>query len=154
MLRVGRERAIDRGMMNAFDWVEANAEKLPFEDNSFDAYTISFGLRNVTHIDNALEEAHRVLKPGGRFYCLEFSHVTNPVLEKLYDFYSFTALPVMGKVIANDKESYQYLAESIRQFSKQEELKERLTKAGFTKTKYTNLSHGIACIHSGYKGVE
>ncbi|MBK67548.1 MAG: bifunctional demethylmenaquinone methyltransferase/2-methoxy-6-polyprenyl-1,4-benzoquinol methylase UbiE [Rickettsiales bacterium] len=154
MLRVGRERAIDRGMMNAFDWVEANAEKLPFEDNSFDAYTISFGLRNVTHIDNALEEAHRVLKPGGRFYCLEFSHVTNPVLEKLYDFYSFTALPVMGKVIAKDKESYQYLAESIRQFPKQEELKERLTKAGFTKTKYTNLSHGIACIHSGYKGVE
>lgn len=151
MLRVGKSRAIDRGLHKAFKWVEANAENLPFEDNSFDVYTISFGLRNVTHIDNALEEAYRVLKPGGRFFCLEFSHVENALLEKLYDFYSFTALPIMGKVIANDKDSYQYLAESIRQFPKQNDLLERLNNVGFTKTKFTNFSHGIACVHSGYK---
>lgn len=151
MLRVGRDRALDRGYLNAFDWVEANAENLPFKDNSFDAYTISFGLRNVTHIDKALAEAYRVLKPGGRFFCLEFSHVDNPVLAKLYDFYSFTALPIMGEVIAKDRESYQYLAESIRQFPKQKDLQARMQAAGFEKTSYQNLNKGIAAIHSGWK---
>ncbi len=153
MLRVGRDRAIDKGMANSFSWVEANAEKLPFDDNSFDAYTISFGLRNVTHIDVALKEALRVLKPGGRFYCLEFSKVENPILSKLYDFYSFKALPKMGEIIAKDRESYQYLAESIRQHPSQEELKDRLEKAGFKTAGYSNLSGGIASIHWAYKDV-
>ncbi len=151
MLRVGRDRAIDRGMANNFTWVEANAEKLPFKDATFDAYTISFGLRNVTHIDNALKEAHRVLKPGGRFYCLEFSKVDNPILSKLYDFYSFKALPKMGDLIAKDSESYQYLAESIRQFPSQESLKDRIEEAGFLTAGYSNLTGGIAAIHWGYK---
>lgn len=153
MLRVGRDRAIDRGLANSFTWVEANAEKLPFEDDSFDAYTISFGLRNVTHIDNALKEAYRVLKPGGRFYCLEFSKVDNPVLSKLYDFYSFKALPKMGEMIAKDRESYQYLAESIRQFPSQTELEERIKNAGFITSGHSNLTGGIAAIHWGYKDV-
>lgn len=151
MLEVGKDRAIDRGYLNAFNWLETNAETIPVDDNTFDLYTISFGLRNVTHIDKALKEANRVLKPGGRFYCLEFSHVKNPVMGKIYDFYSFTALPVMGNIIAKDKDSYQYLAESIRQHPDQETLKARMQDAGFTKCGYKNLSGGIAAIHYGYK---
>lgn len=151
MLRVGRDRAIDRGYLNEFDWVEANAEKLPFADNSFDIYTISFGLRNVTHIDTALAEVHRVLKPGGRFYCLEFSTVETPILSKLYDLYSFKALPKMGELIAKDAQSYKYLAESIRQFPTQEDFKKRIENAGLSKTGYKNLNMGIAAIHWGYK---
>ncbi|CAG0909532.1 unnamed protein product, partial [Cyprideis torosa] len=113
MLRVGRDRAINQGHLNDFDWVTGNAETLPLEDNSVDVYTIAFGLRNVTRIDDALKEAHRVLKPGGRFYCLEFSHVENPAFSALYDKFSFNLIPKMGEVIAKDRDSYQYLVESI-----------------------------------------
>ena len=151
MLRVGRDRAINRGHLDNYDWVTGNAETLPLEDNSVDVYTIAFGLRNVTHIDNALKEAHRVLKPGGRFYCLEFSHVENPAFAALYDKFSFNIIPKMGEIIAKDRESYQYLVESIRKFPTQENLKERLTQAGFTKTSYENLTFGIAAIHFGLK---
>lgn len=151
MLNVGRDRAIDKGWINDFEWTCGDAAKLPFEDNSFDLYTIAFGLRNVTHIDTALKEAVRVLKPGGRFYCLEFSHVRNPILSKAYDFYSFTALPKMGELIAKDKDSYQYLAESIRKFPCQEDLKARMNEAGFKNSSFSNLSGGICAIHKGEK---
>lgn len=151
MLRVGRDRAIDRGWLDGFRWANGNAETLPFEDNSFDVYTISFGLRNVTRIDTALKEAYRVLKPGGRFFCLEFSHVKNPLLSKVYDLYSFNVIPQIGKKVANDYESYQYLVESIRQFPNQKNLLKRITDAGFSKSRYTNLTSGIAAIHSGIK---
>ncbi len=151
MLRVGRNRAIDQGKLNDYDWVTGNAETLPLEDNSVDVYTIAFGLRNVTHIDDALKEAYRVLKPGGRFYCLEFSHVENPAFAALYDKFSFNIIPKMGEFIAKDRKSYQYLVESIRKFPTQENLKERLENAGFIKTSYKNLTFGIAAIHFGLK---
>ncbi len=151
MLRVGRDRAINKGKLHDYDWVTGNAETLPLEDESVDVYTIAFGLRNVTHIDNALKEAHRVLKPGGRFYCLEFSHVENPALAALYDKFSFNLIPKMGEVIAKDRDSYQYLVESIRKFPTQESLKDRLQNAGFMKTSYENLTFGIAAIHFGLK---
>jgi demethylmenaquinone methyltransferase/2-methoxy-6-polyprenyl-1,4-benzoquinol methylase len=151
MLEVGRNRAINRGWVNGFDWVTGNAETLPFTDNTYDVYTIAFGLRNVTLIDHALAEAYRVLKPGGRFYCLEFSHVRNSLLSKAYDLYSENVIPRIGALVANDRESYQYLVESIRQFPKQKELKRRLENTGFSRVTYTNLSAGIACIHTGHK---
>jgi demethylmenaquinone methyltransferase/2-methoxy-6-polyprenyl-1,4-benzoquinol methylase len=150
MLQVGRDRAINKGW-SEMEWVTGNAESLPLPPASADIYTIAFGLRNVTHIDTALAEAFRVLKPGGMFYCLEFSRVEQPVLSKAYDFYSFSALPVMGDLIAKDRESYQYLAESIRKFPPQKELLARMQAAGFTRTSYTNLSAGIAAIHRGMK---
>jgi demethylmenaquinone methyltransferase/2-methoxy-6-polyprenyl-1,4-benzoquinol methylase len=151
MLSVGRDRAIDKGWINDFEWITGNAEKLPFPDNHFDLYTIAFGLRNVTHIDTALAEAARVLKPGGRFFCLEFSHVKQPALAKAYDLYSFTALPKMGQIIAKDADSYQYLAESIRKFPKQEHLVQRMIDAGLKNCSFSNLSAGIVAIHSGTK---
>lgn len=151
MLSVGRDRAIDKGWIDDFDWVTGNAENLPFKDNSFDVYTIAFGLRNVTHIDKGLKEAYRVLKPGGRFYCLEFSKVKNPILSKGYDLYSKMVIPKVGELVANDRESYQYLVESIRQHPNQKELKARVQSAGFQKSMYTNLSAGIACIHYAEK---
>lgn len=152
MLEVGRDRALDKGYgHDAFEWVTGNAESLPFEDNSFDAYTIAFGLRNVTHIDKALADAARVLKPGGKFYCLEFSHVDNPILGKLYDVYSDIFIPQMGQIIANDRDSYQYLIESIRKFPRRDNLKARLLKAGFSHAHYTTLTHGAVCIHSATK---
>lgn len=151
MLEVGRDRAIDRGILKEIDWVEGNAEKLPFADNIFDTCTIAFGLRNVTRIDTALKDIHRVLKPGGRFFCLEFSHVVLPVLDKLYDAYSFHIIPKLGEWVAKDAESYQYLAESIRKFPTQDDLKQRMTKAGFMQTRYRNMSGGIVAIHSGLK---
>lgn len=151
MLSVGRDRAIDKGWINDFEWITGDAAKLPFPDNHFDIYTIAFGLRNVTHIDTALAEAYRVLKPGGRFFCLEFSHVRHPILSKAYDLYSFTALPKMGAIIAKDSESYQYLAESIRKFPKQDDLARRMEEAGFKSCSYSNLSAGIVAIHSGTK---
>jgi len=151
MLRVGRDRAVDKGWINEFDWVTGNAESLPMEDNSVDVYTISFGLRNVTRIDEGLKEAYRVLKPGGRFYCLEFSHVDNPLLSKLYDGFSFGVIPNIGKVVANDRESYQYLVESIRKMPTQKALKNRLEQAGFSKCSYENLTFGVAAIHYGIK---
>lgn len=151
MLKVGQKRAIDRGYIKGFDWVEANAEALPFEDNSYDLYSISFGLRNVTHIDDALAEAFRVLRPGGQFFCLEFSQVRDPLLRKLYDRYSFGVIPAVGEWVAQDRASYQYLAESIRQFPTRVQLKRRLEKAGFEMVKALPLTGGIAAIHIGNK---
>lgn len=151
MLEVGKSRAIDHGFVGGFNWVEANAEELPFPDNHFDVYTISFGLRNVTRIDNALREAYRVLKPGGRFYCMEFSHMDNEGLQKLYDLYSYTIIPKMGELVTNDRESYQYLVESIRAFPKREDLCKRLLGAGFDTAKAKSLSFGIVAIHEAWK---
>ncbi len=151
MLRVGRDRAIDRGWVNGFEWTTGNAEALPFPDNHFDVYTIAFGLRNVTHIDTALKEAVRVLKPGGRFFCLEFSHVTHPIMAKAYDFHSFNIIPKIGKLVAQDEDSYQYLVESIRKMPKQQELCDRMEESGMEKPIYTNLTGGIVAIHRGFK---
>ncbi len=151
MLRVGEARAIDKGIVKGIDWVHGNAEDLPFDENSFDTLTIAFGLRNVPKIDDALESFFKVLKPGGRFYCLEFSHLPSKPLQKLYDGYSKAFIPKFGELIAKDRESYEYLIESIRAFPKQDELKSRIKTAGFTGVKYRNLSFGIAAIHSGIK---
>ncbi len=151
MLEVGKGRAIDQGFVNDFKWVEANAESLPFPDNSFDVFTISFGLRNVTHIDTALCEAYRVLKPGGRFYCMEFSHIDNDSLQKLYDMYSFTVIPKLGEWVTRDKDSYQYLVESIRAFPKRDDLCKRLKKSGFDIARSTPLTFGIVAIHEAWK---
>lgn len=151
MLNVGRDRALDKGWINNFEWITANAEDLPFPDNSFDVYTISFGLRNVTHIDVALKEALRVLKPGGRFFCLEFSKVTDPILAKFYDLYSFKIIPAIGEFVTKDRESYEYLVESIRKFPDQETLRKRMTQAGFKETNYKNMTFGTVAIHTGTK---
>lgn len=151
MLGVGRDRAIDRGWLGDFDWVAGNAEALPLLSESVDVYTIAFGLRNVTRIDTALAEACRVLKPGGRFYCLEFSRVNEPFLAKIYDGYSYTVIPRIGQLVAKDRDSYQYLVESIRKFPSQPELLRRMQAAGFEKTCFCNLSFGVAAIHQGIK---
>lgn len=152
MVEQGRIRASERGIStDQCDWVVGSAEDLPFESNSFDAYTISFGIRNVTNINKALEEANRVLVRGGRFMCLEFSHVPNSLLRRVYDEYSFQVIPVLGEVIASDYDSYQYLVESIRRFPKQDRFVQMIESAGFSCVTYRNLSGGIAAIHSGYK---
>ena len=151
MLLVGRDRALDRGYTDDFDWVTGNAEGLPLPDESVDVYTIAFGLRNVTHIDTGLKEALRVLKPGGRFYCLEFSKVNEPFLAKIYDQYSYRLIPKMGEIIARDRDSYQYLVESIRKFPKQQELVNRMEMAGFSRCRVENLTFGVVAIHEGVK---
>jgi demethylmenaquinone methyltransferase/2-methoxy-6-polyprenyl-1,4-benzoquinol methylase len=151
MLTVGRDRAIDSGILQGLSYVAGDAERLPLPDRSVDAYTIAFGLRNVTHIDAALAEARRVLKPGGRFFCLEFSRVVIPVLDRLYELYSFNVLPALGQAVAGDREAYQYLAESIRRFPPQEALIERMAAAGLERARFRNLSGGIAAIHSGWR---
>ncbi len=151
MLAVGRDRAIDRGLLKEVRWVCGDAEHLPFADRSLEAYSIAFGLRNVTRIDAALAEARRVLKPGGRFLCLEFSQVVLPLLGELYDLYSFKALPAMGHYVAGDRESYVYLAESIRRFPPQEDLAALMRSAGLSQVAYRNLSGGIAALHSGWR---
>jgi len=151
MLARGRDRAIDRGHLGGIEWIAGNAEDLPLEAMSVDAYTIAFGLRNVTHIDRALAEARRVLKPGGRFLCLEFSHVVLPVLDRLYDLYSFSVLPTLGKVVAKDEASYRYLAESIRRFPRQEDLVAMIEASGLAQVRYRNLSGGIAALHSAWR---
>ncbi len=151
MLRVGRDRAINRGFLHNFNYVVGNAECLPVPDNSQDIYTISFGLRNVTDIDAALRDAYRILKPNGRFYCLEFSHVDFKPLQKLYDLYSFSILPKLGRYVAQDEQSYQYLAESIRKFPTQNALKTRMEQAGFELCSFHNLTGGIVAIHVGHK---
>ncbi|KAM6943832.1 2-methoxy-6-polyprenyl-1,4-benzoquinol methylase, mitochondrial [Lycodopsis pacificus] len=151
MLRVGKQKADSMGVSAGLSWVAGDAEELPFDDDRFDIYAIAFGIRNVTHIDQALQEALRVLKPGGRFMCLEFSTVTNPGLSRLYDAYSFNMIPVLGEVIAGDWKSYQYLVESIRKFPDQEEFKRMIEDAGFYCVKYTNLTGGVVALHSGFK---
>ena len=151
MLRQGRDRAIDRGLLRNLTWVCGDAQALPLPSRSLDAYTIAFGLRNVTDIDCALAEARRVLRPGGRFLCLEFSQVVLPVLDQAYDLYSFQVLPRLGGLVAGDRESYQYLVESIRRFPKQADLATKLEGAGFARADWRNLSGGIAAIHSGWR---
>lgn len=151
MLGVGKQKADSLGITSGLSWVVGDAEELPFDDDQFDIYTIAFGIRNVTHIEQALQEAQRVLKPGGRFMCLEFSKVSNPILSKLYDAYSFQVIPVLGEVIAGDWKSYQYLVESIRKFPDQEEFKAMIEDAGFYCVRYYNVNGGIVCLHSGFK---
>lgn len=151
MLAQGRKRLLDAGYYDRLTFLEANAEALPLEDNSFDAVTIAFGIRNVTHIDKVLAEAFRVLRIGGQFLCLEFSHPTSAPLKRLYDFYSFKAIPRMGKLFAGDAAPYQYLVESIRQFPTQEKFTDMLKDAGFGNVTYTNLTGGVVAIHSGWK---
>jgi len=151
MLDVGRTRFADRGLAGNVEFVQANAECLPFPDNHFDCITIAFGLRNVTHIDAALASMFRVLKPGGRLLVLEFSKPVLPGLNAVYDAYSFHLLPKLGKLIANDEESYRYLVESIRKHPDQETLKGMMEKAGFERAHYFNLSGGIVALHKGYK---
>lgn len=151
MLAEGRNRAVDRNILHDIEWVCGNAESLPLPDNSYDAYTIAFGIRNVTHIDVALKEAFRVLKPGGRFLCLEFSRVTHDWLQKAYDAYSFYAIPKIGKWVTGDADSYQYLVESIRQFPDQDRFADMIRAAGFSNVQYRNLTQGVVAIHSGRK---
>lgn len=150
MLAVGKERALTKGL-DHINFVEANAEDLPFPDHSFDGYTIAFGIRNVPRIDRALREAHRVLKHGGRFLCLEFSDVSMPVLDKIYDHYSFTAIPAFGKVITGDGQPYRYLVESIRQFPNAERFRSMIENAGFQRASYQSLSGNIVALHSAWK---
>jgi demethylmenaquinone methyltransferase/2-methoxy-6-polyprenyl-1,4-benzoquinol methylase len=151
MIHRGRDRAIDRGVLGGIAWVCGDAEALPIADQAADAYTTAFCIRNVTRIDAALHEAYRVLKPGGRFLCLEFSQVTLPVLDALYDAYSFRVLPALGELVAGDRDAYQYLAESIRRFPNQEAFAAMIRAAGFGQVKVRNLSGGIAALHSGWR---
>lgn len=151
MLNTGRDRLIDRGLVSNIRYAQVNAEKLPFEDNSFDCVCIGFGLRNVTDKDAALRSMHRVLKPGGRLIVLEFSHPTDKLTEKVYDIYSFNLLPKIGSVVAKDADSYRYLAESIRMHPKQDELKKMMENAGLERCEYFNMTQGIVAVHRGYK---
>lgn len=151
MLAEGKKKAIDKGVVKGIEWVTGNAEALPFPDRSVDLYSIVFGLRNVTRIDQALREAARVLKPGGRFFCMEFSPGVVKPLRSLYETYCMTVLPLLGEYVAQDRDAYQYLAESIMKFPPQEELAARMEKAGLARAKWTNLTGGIAVIHEGWK---
>ena len=151
MLKVGRDKLRDKGLFNNIEYVQANAEELPFADNYFDCITISFGLRNVTDKQKALQSMWRVLKPGGRLLILEFSKPQYQILNKVYDLYSFTMLPLMGKIVANDADSYRYLAESIRMHPDQKTLKKMMEDAGFVDVKYHNMTGGIVALHTGFK---
>ncbi|MCU0826874.1 MAG: bifunctional demethylmenaquinone methyltransferase/2-methoxy-6-polyprenyl-1,4-benzoquinol methylase UbiE [Tabrizicola sp.] len=151
MLIEGRKRAEADSLAASLEWVVGDAMALPFPDNSFDVYTISFGIRNVTRIPDALAEAYRVLRPGGRLMVLEFSQIPNDLMQRAYDLYSFNVIPVMGQIIAGDRASYQYLVESIRKFPDQETFASMIRSAGFGQVKYRNLTMGIAALHSGWK---
>jgi demethylmenaquinone methyltransferase/2-methoxy-6-polyprenyl-1,4-benzoquinol methylase len=151
MVGEGRKRAETDGLLGRCTFSVGNAEALPFPDKSFDGYTIAFGIRNVTHIDRALAEAFRVLKPGGRFLCLEFSQVDVPLLDGIYNAYSFTVIPAIGKVVTGDGHPYRYLVESIRTFPKQDDFKSMIEDAGFANVTYRNLTGGVVAIHSGWR---
>jgi demethylmenaquinone methyltransferase/2-methoxy-6-polyprenyl-1,4-benzoquinol methylase len=151
MLVEGQKRAEAAQLAERIEWIVGDAMALPFPDNTFDRYTISFGIRNVTRIADALSEAYRVLRPGGRLMVLEFSQLPNAGLQRLYDLYSFNVIPRMGQVIANDRDSYQYLVESIRKFPDQDTFAAMIREAGFERVAYRNLSFGIAALHSGWK---
>lgn len=151
MLIEGQKRAGAENLADRLDWVVGDAMALPFADNSFDVYTISFGIRNVTRIPDALSEAFRVLRPGGRIMVLEFSQLLNPALQWAYDRYSFNVIPALGQMVANDRDSYQYLVESIRKFPDQESFAAMIRRSGFDHVKYRNLTMGVAALHSGWK---
>jgi demethylmenaquinone methyltransferase/2-methoxy-6-polyprenyl-1,4-benzoquinol methylase len=151
MLRVAAERAARRSIAGRLTFVEGNAEALPLPDSGFDAYTIAFGIRNVPRIEDALKEAHRVLKRGGRFLCLEFSRVDVPFLDQVYDAYSFAAIPAMGETVTGDGSAYRYLVESIRKFPSPDQFAHMIGEAGFARVDFTRLSGGIVAIHSGWK---
>jgi demethylmenaquinone methyltransferase/2-methoxy-6-polyprenyl-1,4-benzoquinol methylase len=151
MLKVCQAKAIDKNILNNLELIVADAEKLPFLDNSFDYYTIAFGIRNVSSIEKVLKEAYRILKPTGKFLCLEFSQVQNEFIKPLYDFYSFNIIPNIGQCITNNKSAYRYLSESISVFPNQEDFKTKIQGAGFSDVRYKNLTFGVAAIHYGYK---
>jgi demethylmenaquinone methyltransferase/2-methoxy-6-polyprenyl-1,4-benzoquinol methylase len=151
MLEAGRGRLAGASEASRIDLVQGNAEALPFPDRQFDAYTIAFGIRNVTHIERALSEAYRVVKPGGRFLCLEFSEVQVPILDKLYDLWSFQVIPRLGQLAAGDRQPYDYLVESIRRFPKQAPFARMVAAAGFERVTYRDLTGGIAALHSGWR---
>jgi demethylmenaquinone methyltransferase / 2-methoxy-6-polyprenyl-1,4-benzoquinol methylase len=151
MLAVGRERAVKQHLDHQVSFVEGNAEALAFPDRSFDAYTIAFGIRNVPRIDHALREAYRVLRPGSRFLCLEFSTVEVPGLDRLYDLFSFNVIPSLGRMVTGDAESYRYLVESIRQFPKPNAFADMIRAAGFSRVSWQSLSGGIVALHSGWR---
>jgi len=151
MLETGRAGALDDGILAGIEWLCGDAEALPFADRSFDLYTIAFGLRNVTRIERALAEARRVLKPGGRFLCLEFTPAVAPLFQPLYDFYSFEVLPLLGQIVTGNRDAYTYLVESIRRFPSQSALAERFAAAGLDRVRYRNLTGGIAALHSAWR---
>jgi demethylmenaquinone methyltransferase / 2-methoxy-6-polyprenyl-1,4-benzoquinol methylase len=151
MLALGRSRALDQGILAGIEWVCADAEQLPIADRAVDLYTIGFGLRNVTRIDAALAEARRVLRPGGHFLCLEFTPEITPLLQPLYDLYSFQMLPLLGQIVTGDRDAYRYLVESIRVFPRQGELAEMIGRAGFDQVKFRNLTGGVAALHSAWR---
>jgi demethylmenaquinone methyltransferase/2-methoxy-6-polyprenyl-1,4-benzoquinol methylase len=151
MLKICKDRAVDRNILNNLGIITGDAEKLPFPDNSFDYYVISFGIRNMLSLEKTLSEAYRVLKPTGKFLCLEFSKVQNDFIKPLYNFYSFNLIPSIGGCVANNQDAYKYLAESISLFPDQEEFKTKIEKAGFSDVSYKNLTFGVAAIHYGFK---
>ena len=152
MLKSGRDKLLDKGIFKGLNFICGNAESLPFADESFDYYICAFGIRNMTNLNVALQEAQRVLKKGGKFICLEFSHISNDnMLSKVYDIYSMHLIPFFGEVIAKDRDSYQYLVDSIKKFPTQRKFLELLKDVGFVKTKYANLTYGVCAIHTGYK---
>ncbi|VDM35362.1 unnamed protein product [Hydatigera taeniaeformis] len=153
MIEVGKMKANKSSYHPLVNWVQGNAENLPFKDNQFDVYTVAFGIRNCTHVDKVLEEAYRVLKPGGRFFCLEFSRVSNSMLRIIYDVYSMQIIPLIGKVVANDWHSYRYLVESIRRFPSQYEYAGMIEDAGFRNVQFTNYTFGVAAVHMGLKPI-
>jgi demethylmenaquinone methyltransferase / 2-methoxy-6-polyprenyl-1,4-benzoquinol methylase len=151
MLAIGRARALDQGVLTGIEWVCADAERLPTADRSVDLYTVAFGLRNVTRLDAALAEARRVLKPGGRFLCLEFAPEITPLLQPLYDLYSFRFVPLLGQIVTGDRKAYAYLVESIRRFPRQSELAEMIARAGLDQVRLRNLTGGVAALFSAWR---